>query len=171
MSRGAGVTVPAFGADYRLKVTEWAYGQVGRNDPQPYWMSARGSRIPYPRHWCGAFALTALHEAGLATGTHWVIGSGFLWQLKMTRDPLPGDVAYFKRFQHHAIVGDVEVDGALVELVNGNSRPLVEGRTSVQLSRVLTHGPGAPDAYYSIERLIDDARRDVLRSGNADPPR
>jgi hypothetical protein len=84
----------------------------------------------------------------------------------VTVESPPGDIAYFNEFQHHAIVGDVEVDGALVELINGNSRPYVDGRSSVQLSRVLTHGPDAPSAYFSIARLIDTARADVLRSAS-----
>ena len=163
------MTVRPFGQDYRERVTQWAYGQVGRNDPKPYWRSALGPRPgPYPKHWCGAFALTALHEAGLALGVRWLIArlpndpSGFLLpalgRKAITRTPEPGDIAYFNEFQHHAIVGDVEVDGALVELVNGNSRPYVDGRSAVQLSRVLTHGPGAPSAYFSIAGLIDAAR-------------
>lgn len=150
-----------FDLDTRERVTQWAYGQVGRHDPLPYWRSALDPRPgPYPKHWCGAFALTALHEAGLALDVRWVIGSGFLLRtLDQTRDPLPGDIAYFRHLSHHAVVGDVEVDGALVELINGNSRPYVDGRSSVQLSRVLTHGPGAPDAFFSIERLITSAER------------
>lgn len=154
------MTVRPFGLDYRGRVTKWAYSQVGRNDPLPYWRSALGPRPgPYPKHWCGAFALAALHAAGLALDVRWIVGSGFLLRtLDQTRDPLPGDIAYFRRLSHHAIVGDVEVDGALVELINGNSRPYVDGRSAVQVSRVLTNGPESPSSYFSIERFLDSAR-------------
>jgi hypothetical protein len=152
--------IQPFGLDYRRKVAAWAYAQKDATDPEPYWLSALGPRaLGRPPHWCGAFALAALKAAGLATYVHWEIGEGFLLQAlgyrAITDYPLPGDIAYFHRAQHHAIVGDTDVDGGMVELIQGNG----EGR-KVTVTRHLStpRAPNAPDRYFSIQAFIDRVR-------------
>ncbi len=107
-------------SEIRRQVVEAARSQEENSDPSKYWLDTIGTRIG-PKHWCGAFALWCLHRAGLAMSWRWVIGKGFLWRLERTRDPKPGDIAYFNLQQHHAVVVDVSADK--VQLVNGNSRP------------------------------------------------
>jgi hypothetical protein len=64
---------------------------------------------------------------------------GFIYPLglKQTPVPEPGDIAYFQKNQHHAIVASVNSDGT-VSLINGNgtggavseSRPDIEDVTA-----------------------------------------
>lgn len=84
---------------------------------------------PYPKAWCGAFALWALHQAGLGLDLRWRFESttdkrsGFLYALAKTKAPKPGDIAYLDQpWQHHAIVS--AVDGDTVHTIDGNQGPL-----------------------------------------------
>lgn len=86
--------------------------------------------------WCGAFALHVLRKCGL-TDWHWVLRKGFIWcddngrnlkapRLPITRNPKPGDIAYFNLpFQHYAIVIEQTTMGAAkrraVHLIAGNT--------------------------------------------------
>lgn len=108
----------------RARVVAWAESQEGASDPTPYWVDALdGAQPPYPKSWCGAFVLAALHSAGLALNRFWAIGKGLeatLPLLERTSDPQPGDIAYFTANQHMAVV--IERRGDVVALVNGNGK-------------------------------------------------
>ncbi len=102
----------------RRLVVDLATAEIGKSDAAKYWREALQSGPPYPPHWCGAFALWALREAGL-TDWYWQIGKGFLWRLPRTKNPLPGDIGYQDQpFQHHFVVA--EVGGLTLTSVDGN---------------------------------------------------
>lgn len=109
----------------RSRIVQAAESQEGETDPRPYWLSALGPVPgPFPKHWCGAFGLWCLHQAGAALKVRWVIGVGFLLKACRARPSrertLPGDIAYRNApYQHHAVV--VAVDGETVVTVDGNS--------------------------------------------------
>jgi hypothetical protein len=127
----------------RSRVVDAALSRVGDSNAERYWADVMATN-DRPRDWCGAFALWALHRAGLAKNWYWQTGLGFLFRLPTTRDPKPGDVAYFDRNQHHAVV--TAVTGNDVALVNGNG---AEGRVST--SRV---AKSAVTSFYSIAPLL-----------------
>lgn len=126
----------------RNLVVSVALYELECGDPtgQKYWPGV-GVERPYPKHWCGAFALWCLRQAGLCTWS-WSIGKGFAFRLHTTKTPEPGDIAYYSRKQHHAIVERVE--GDTVHTVDGN-QPGIKTR-----ARPLK----AAAAYYSIRSLI-----------------
>ncbi len=147
-----GTAVALWPTDPRLVVTDAVTDQIGQRDARPYWRSVLPASFPerqYPKDWCGAFALWALHQAELALDIDWVIGTGFLNKLPITRDPQPGDIAYFDTNQHHAVVTDVGLIGDRVGLVNGNG---TGGAVSVS-----TSPKSAVKAFYSIEPLVTEA--------------
>jgi hypothetical protein len=103
-----------------------------------------------PKDWCGAFALWALHKAGLALDVLWKVGTGFIYpqNLPTTVIPKPGDIAYFTHNQHQAIVKSVNNDGT-VTLINGNG---TGGRITISNPKV-----SDVTAFYSIQPFIDKA--------------
>lgn len=139
--------------EYRKRVVEYAISQELESDPEPYWISALGGkRSKYPPHWCGAFALASLHAAGLAADRLWVIGKGLeatLPRLTKTTDPQPGDIAYFTKGEHMAVViGHAEGE---VSLVNGNG----VGKRVIIDVRPLS----SAKAFYSIRPYIELAQK------------
>jgi surface antigen len=134
----------------RDKIVAWAESQEGSSDSSVYWDDALGGASgPYPKDWCGAFVLNALHSAGVAEGSTWAIGRGLeatLPKLTKTKDPKPGDIAYFNAKQHVAIVSKIKSDE--VELVNGNST----GNKVV----INTKPKTAVTAFYSIEPYLSE---------------
>lgn len=89
-----------------------------------YWSDVlhQPAAAPHPKEWCGAFALWCLHQGGVGLALRWMFGPphfGFLWNLRATKTPEPGDIAYLdKPYQHHAIV--VTVEGDTVHTIDGN---------------------------------------------------
>lgn len=120
-----------------------------------YWADVmhQSASAPHPPAWCGALALHCLHEAELGLTLFWRFQtstdkrSGFLWALKRTDHPEPGDVGYIDQpYQHHFIVECV--DGATIECIDGN-----HGAASpiARVERKLgAHGV----AYFSIASLL-----------------
>jgi hypothetical protein len=157
--------------DVRMSVVRAAESQLGFSNPEPYWLACSVQR-PFPPAWCGAFALWSLKRAGLACGWEWRIGLGFLWRLSLTHEPQMGDIAYFAKHQHHAVVVNriftfpdyftrgstlldveqdekadpVELRATMVDLVNGNG---ADGKVSASRCDV-----GDVTAFYSINRLL-----------------
>ena len=142
-----GTPVVDAGPDYEdsTHAREWyvgrLLGEVGKDDPAPYWLKC-GWKRPFPKNWCGAFALWGLHDAGLCDWD-WEFDPakkhyGFLYRLKQTTRPQTGDIAYFAKHQHHAVF-----DG-LTQLINGNGSG---GRVTVTPSK-------QPTAWYSIGQLV-----------------
>lgn len=119
-------------------------------DPVEYWRVAAGVELSDSQSkkldWCGGFYVWALKMAGLATDLFWNLnGSGFQSaHLQPTNSPLPGDLAYFNKNQHHAMVESI--DGDTVNLINGNGGGKGITRTSVDKSKV--------DGFFSIESLL-----------------
>lgn len=147
-------------SDVRMSVVRAAESQLGFSNPEPYWLACSVQR-PFPPAWCGAFALWSLKRAGLACGWEWRIGLGFLWRLGLTHEPELGDIAYFAKHQHHAVVVNriftfpdyvdekadtVELRATMVDLVNGNG---ADGKVSASRCDV-----GDVTAFYSIARLL-----------------
>jgi hypothetical protein len=101
-----------------------------------------------PKEWCGAFVLWALHQAGLAKDVLWKIGVGFISpeNLPKTLVPKAGDIAYFSKNDHQAIVKSVNNDGT-VTIINGNGTG----------GLITTSNPKMNDvtAFYNIQPLID----------------
>lgn len=140
----------------RAAVVAAAASQIGPGDTPKYWASCRVSPAPEPNtptgHWCGALALWALHQAGLALGQRWVIGLGFAGPLRLptTKFPEPGDVAYtHEPYQHHAIVESW--DGTTLVTIDGNQpdvrrriRPMPKGIVFYSIAPLLGQRPAAP---------------------------
>jgi hypothetical protein len=127
-----------------------ARSKLGYSDPTEFWQRCRVKK-PFPLHWCGGFALSCLIEAELCdwpwrfeTATD--KRSGFLYRLTppLRRPEGLGDIAYFSRHQHHALVG--RIDGDELELINGNGK---DGRVSLSTAHV-----SEVTAFYSIGRLL-----------------
>lgn len=105
----------------RARVVQIARSQLGQGDPDVYYRDAApqflGSRST---HWCGVFALWCLRRAALTDRT-WVTGKGFAYgYLPIVSLPEPGDIAYYERNQHYAVVERVNGDGT-VTTIDGNS--------------------------------------------------
>lgn len=140
--------------DARASVVACAKTELGERDPDKYWHIVQPLLVGN-RHtisWCGGFALWTLVVTELCAWK-WTIykggnsPSGFLYRLKRTTDPHPGDMAYFHKGQHHAIVGERDGDDLLT--IDGNSmRFPKEGVT--QNERKLSE----VTAFYSIVTLI-----------------
>jgi hypothetical protein len=132
------------GAQKRELVNVIARSKLGYADPTEFWRRCRVTR-PFPLYWCGGFALSCLIEAGLCDWP-WSIGTGFLYRLNppKNRPNGAGDIAYFAKNQHHAIVG--RFDGEEVDLINGNGEGGKVTLSTTQVSKV--------DAFYSIGRLL-----------------
>jgi hypothetical protein len=135
-------------SNVREKIISIARSEIGPGRVDTYWRDVLvpGSGPPFPKHWCGAFALWCLRRAGLAPDVRWRIGYGFLEveRLPKTREPKPGDVAYFdKPFQHHALFEAQTADGFLLT-IDGN-QPDVRAQRRLYPSGAI---------FYSIEPLI-----------------
>lgn len=145
-----GATVTAiFSSDPRKKVVSIARGEIGPQNPDKYWAEVQPALMGNPTGiaWCGGNALWVLHKAGL-TDIMWEIGKGFAAKhLPTTRDPKPGDIAYFDQpFQHHAIVEKVEGDSLYT--IDGNQSPGEQVLPKIRKKNSAT-------AFYSIQPLID----------------
>ena len=107
----------------RARFLKVAGGEEGSENWQKY-VDNVTTRPPTERpHWCGIFALWALHKAGFACDWKWDLanGRGFLHKLPRTSNPQPGDMAYLHAYNHHAIVE--KVDGNMIHTIDGNSGP------------------------------------------------
>lgn len=126
----------------RSAVIAAAAGRIGTPDASSFWNVC--GREPFSKRlaWCGIFALWCLREAGLAR-FDWEFGKGFLYRLRRTDTPEPGDIGYIDHpFQHHLIVE--RVDGDRVHSIDGNT-PRVQRKERPR---------SAITAFYSIEPLI-----------------
>jgi peptidoglycan hydrolase-like protein with peptidoglycan-binding domain len=130
----------------RERVVEIAAAEVGGSLPGKYWLDVLEPswRGPYPKHWCGAFALWCLQQAGLIDW-RWEVGKGFLWRLSRTTDPQPGDIGYLDQpFQHHYVVE--RADKHTLTSIDGN-----QGTPGVQRRNRAINGKSA---FFSIAALL-----------------
>lgn len=104
----------------RARVAAIARSQVGVTTGERYFAEV----IPTADRtleWCGIFALWVLHKAiPKSRSTPWIPGLGFLGRSFITQNPQVGDIAYFTKNQHQAII--VGVSPTHFQLVNGNGK-------------------------------------------------
>jgi len=103
----------------------------------------------FPKEWCGAFCLFCIHRAELGLQVCWRGGfaAKYLRQLAPGQLPKPGDVAYFSRYQHHAIVESVNGDARTFDSIDGNQSPGILRKQGRKLA--------AAFAFYSLAPLIE----------------
>jgi len=147
--------------EFRAKLLEIAYCELGRKDPARYWLGANGALPDKPRAWCGVFYLWCLREADLC---NWLWhGLFFSRKLLTTTDPQPGDLAYFDQpYQHHAMVQSV--DGDTLKLIQGNYG--VPGHVAESECSIAKKKP----VFYSIQRLVDNLAARANSGGNESIP-
>lgn len=140
-------TMSVFGK--RMAIVETALDEEGNSDASKYG-AAPGV------DWCGIFDLWVYHQNGILTDVEWAyaedvsgdgrIDYGFLMvppkALPMTNSPEPGDIAYFNRNQHHALVEDVR--GDMIDLINGNGLGGKVTRSTVNRQEVAAFFSVAP---------------------------
>lgn len=131
-----------------------------------YWRRVLGAawKGPFPNAWCAAFALWSLKEAGLAPGVIQIVnnvngkGFGFCEPCALPHVPWteaqPGDVCYFEKYQHHAILE--RVDGEHIWTVDGN-QPAID-RHGPQGSLPARHHSSVA-VFYSIAPFITAAMK------------
>jgi hypothetical protein len=104
--------------------------ELGAGRPDHYW-SVVGPGFK-GKHWCGGMCLWVLREAGLAPDVEWEFDPerkryGFLFRLPRVspNQAKPGDIAYFSKLAHHAMVVRVEPgpDPVLVSLDGNQGAP------------------------------------------------
>jgi hypothetical protein len=139
----------------RERIVAEAMKELGKQDPDKYWREVNPNMVGSGAHWCGAFDLAILKRAGIAADLDWEQGIGFLMraingrQLPATKDPKPGDTAYFSNLQHHAIVKSVDKAKGIVVTIDGNQT----GETVKERIRPISE----VTAFFSIQPLIDAA--------------
>lgn len=133
----------------RERVHAIAVAQMGRQNPDTFWAEVCPPLQGTSAAWCGGFALWVLRHAGLTQG-RWIMGKGFASKLPQTKSPQLGDIAYFHKLQHHAIVESVS-NGTLIT-IDGNQ----PGETVQRRARDVRDAA----AVFSIQPLVDG--RDVL---------
>jgi hypothetical protein len=139
-------------------VVEIARGYVGSNDRAGFWLKALGHDPGKSKHWCGAFWLACIKEAGL-TDIKWGIdGTGVqALHLRPTRHPEPGDLGYIDEpNQHHFLVESV--DGKTYSSIDGNA-----GTPGVQRNHRALKTTGV--IFYSIEPLLAAAQAALPEAG------
>jgi hypothetical protein len=130
----------------------WEYW---RDALPPSWTDAQVTQYQY-KHWCGCFILRNLHAAGLALGVHWQDRLGFCEPRKLprVRTPQPGDVAWFLKNQHYAMVESVSADGTRFDSIDGN-QGLTLARPSIKIHRGRLLSSVA--VFYSIQPFLEQA--------------
>ncbi len=132
------------------------------------WTNAQVDQYAKSKAWCGGFALWCLREAGLAAGVSWIDQVGFLAKncravrLGKGEAPKPGDVAFFKAKQHHAVVEAVRP--VFVTMPDGSDETPAFDMTESEFDSIDGNQPAielrtqrpffAAYAFYSIEPLL-----------------
>jgi hypothetical protein len=150
--RGKGYLGPKPGAldpeSARARVVSIALSELGERDPDRYWSVVCPAFVghPHDKAWCGGFALWCLRQAGLCDWL-WINAKGFLFRLPSVSLPEPGDIAYFAKGHHHAVVESA--GNGRVYTIDGNSMPFPrEGVTAKSY-------PIDPwVSFYSIRQLV-----------------
>jgi hypothetical protein len=143
-------------------VIQAAIAELENRNPSKYWDDVWKYGGPRPEHWCGAFALWCLHQAGLGLDIDWKFEPedrkyGFLYNLPIVEQALVGDILYVsKPYQHHAVIEGF--DGKTVWTVDGNSYL----KAGPKIPRVVRHERElSPNlTIYSIEPLIRKAENE-----------
>ena len=133
----------------RAKIVKIALDEINDIKVSEYYANTLSSKdlLTPPKDWCGIFILWVLHKAGIAKNVKWKVGVGFIAteNLIPTKTPKPGDIAYFTKNQHQALVKSVNDDGT-VTIINGNGMGGKITVSSPKISDVAT--------FYSIKKLM-----------------
>jgi hypothetical protein len=150
----------------RARVVNVALQELGQRDPLKYWRDvmpgvddAQLEKYAKTRDWCGGFALWCIKQAGLAPDMHWKDGKGFCYQLPTTTDPKPGDIAFFKTLNHHAIVLNYDPVTGVLRTIDGNQGPKLHPDEPGSIRTTVTeHTRKASDAttFFSIAPLVEE---------------
>jgi hypothetical protein len=112
--------------ELRQLVANTVSQESGATDASKYWRVVLPDtwKGPYPRHWCGGFALWALKTV-LRVPWYWSLDRrqpGFLNRLPKVNVPDLGDIAYRNEpYAHHGVVTAVGDD--FVITMDGNQGP------------------------------------------------
>ncbi len=121
----------------------------------PNWSDAQVDAYQL-KHWCGAFTLFSLKESGLAPDAYWLDGVGYCFPqgLKIVTAPQPGDIAWFQRNSHYALVHSVYHESGTFVSIDGN-----QGLTLSSPSIKIRRRP-IKSAYYffSIAKFLEQAQ-------------
>jgi hypothetical protein len=139
--------------ELRQAVCNVASSEESSVDAAKYWREVLPSNWqgPYPRHWCGAFALYCLRKV-LGCTWHWEVGKGFLFRLRPTSAPQIGDICYqASPYQHHAVLTAIgtEADNTPYTITQDGNQGMTPG---ICLEQYRKHPKWS--AIYSIEPLI-----------------
>jgi hypothetical protein len=89
----------------------------------PTWSDAQVAQYQF-KHWCGGATLDWLHSGGLALDVFWkdVLGYCEPSRLDRVKVPEPGDIMWFSRNQHYAMVEAVHTlpTGIYIDSIDGN---------------------------------------------------
>lgn len=111
-------------------------------NPAKYW-EALSLKAPFPKSWCGAFVGYSIAQNG--GDLVWVPTQGLRPAPKQIdkRAGLPGDIAWFVKNQHYALIEEIDATGYLT--VEGNQPAILrKHRTFESIHSV-----------YSIERYLN----------------
>jgi hypothetical protein len=116
--------------DARRALVMWALGELGEQNPNKYYRVAckefADRQLEHSKSWCGIFCLAGLHAIGVCDW-QWSTKPtepGFVFRLRRTTTPEPGDIVVFQRGEdgsnvwHHAIVQDVR--NGRIYTIDGN---------------------------------------------------
>lgn len=135
----------------RARVVAIALAELGEQNPDKYWSVVCPAFIghAHDKAWCGGFALWCLRQAGLCDWD-WINGKGFLYRLPSVSLPEPGDVAYFAKGAHHAIVQSAS--SGLVYTIDGNSMLAPREGVTAKSRKIVD-----VTCFYSIRDLVSAA--------------
>lgn len=151
----------------RESVLAIARAEDGSGDEYRYTVPELGYRTAGHLSWCGLFALWCYRRAGLARDAErWVLGQGFASRYLRQIDPaaaLPGDLMYYRQYQHHAILE--ARDGAATWTIDGNG----PGGIVVRRRRPLADAAAAYSIAHWVARALADPIVVVTPPTDADP--
>jgi len=151
-SRGVGLSLEQLGLDADKRLPLGVKPLERPNRIREYWTDVLSPGTPvhdYPKEWCGALCLFCIHRAELGLDVFWKGGfaARVLRQLEPHEMPQPGDVAYFAKYQHHALVERVDDGAQTFDSIDGNQSPGIVRHVGRPLA--------AAAAFYSLEPLLE----------------
>jgi hypothetical protein len=141
----------------RARLLEFAAAQLGQQDPDRYWRKVCPELCGAPHRisWCGGFYLYNLTEVipRCASWT-WTMMVGFLQRhpLAFTREPMPGDLAYFGKPLHHYAMVEIPLQGKAIHTIDGN-----QGKAPDELVKRRVWAWDEVHAFYSLADVITPA--------------
>ncbi len=141
----------------RLNVVSTFRQYLGRYDDEflaAVWTDVGVPSWTHALHHCGATALFVYHRCGLFLDKRWVIGKGFALvrpaiPLVKVANVEPGDLVWYKRGQHYAVVADTPSAGML-RIIQGNG----EGKKVTETTRPAREVALAFSISDEIQRII-----------------